>query len=736
MELAAHSSAWCLWRKKGKKALTVTCALFRLYYCPDLVGLRIHKMDTRKTILLLLLVLLLLPCPAALAIGIGDTVKVTANLNVRNGPGTNYPEITDSDYRDVTPAGTVGKVIAGPQSANGYTWWRVDFGPGLYSGWAVQDGLQAVTQPVTQPPPQKPAPPTLISPANGAANAPLTTTFQWASVSNANYYGLYVSKSPYGEANLVYQQEGITGTTLTLPSGKLQGRVTYRWNMRSYNSAGWGSFSESRSFTTVTGTTPSTLPSTPVVSVKPVPPTLASPGAPSEPGLVIDTVTPTLIWKAVPGADYYTLGISEDPYGTGHLIYNPQNIKGTSHTVPAGKLQWGKKYRWNMQVYGSGQWSNVSNTLYFQAKELTPPIGPTPAPTPAQPVTVIPVIPQQPTKVFLVPLKEGTYSTKNVLKFKSSTVDRDGVPIYHLGKDYCVTQGGENTDGSLYGTAVYPIGEGNVVYLRFNNYPAKDRKKWKEGDGVGNYVTINHGNGIVAVYMHLAKVEVSKGQQVTAQTRLGEAGDIILHPLEKSCPHLHLEIRKNDANKLNVPPNLRYGYVSKDGRTKVDKTKVIDDLKSWIDSNFFDPDVILTPRSSQVIPQQPGASDSHSASTSQKPGTALGTSKPADTAAKQQTSPQERAPAQPQTPKLRELTPAEKAEAENLWKQVETERRRRSVFGGEPSKKRMVELCRRIIRQFPDSEYAFKAKSALAGLPKQDRQRYGVTDQEINLQRR
>jgi uncharacterized protein YraI len=81
----------------------------------------------------------------ASAVGIGDTFRLIANLNVRTGPGTNYPEITDPDYHDMAPAGTKGKVLAGPQSANGYTWWRADFGPGLYSGWAVIDGLQTVS---------------------------------------------------------------------------------------------------------------------------------------------------------------------------------------------------------------------------------------------------------------------------------------------------------------------------------------------------------------------------------------------------------------------------------------------------------------------------------------------------------------------------------------------------------------------------------------------------------------
>jgi len=76
---------------------------------------------------------------------IGDTVEVITNLNVRTGPGTSYPEITDPDYPGYAPTGTTGIVLSGPSSADGYIWWEVDFGPGLYSGWSVEDGLDKVT---------------------------------------------------------------------------------------------------------------------------------------------------------------------------------------------------------------------------------------------------------------------------------------------------------------------------------------------------------------------------------------------------------------------------------------------------------------------------------------------------------------------------------------------------------------------------------------------------------------
>ena len=199
---------------------------------------------------------------------------------------------------------------------------------------------------------------------------------------------------------------------------------------------------------------------------------------------------------------------------------------------------------------------------------------------------------KKPVSKFLIPLKEGTYEKAQGFK---GTVYKG---LFHLGRDYCVKKAGVNKNGSLSGTTVYPIADGTVVDLRFNKYPAKDSEKWKKGDGVGNYVSIDHGNGIVAVYMHLAKVEVSRGQKVTAQTPLGEAGDIILHPEDpgKMCPHLHLEIRKNGVTSLHVPPNLRYGYISQDGTTKIEEGNRIENVLGWIDLNFYDPDSILATR--------------------------------------------------------------------------------------------------------------------------------------------
>ncbi|MEM4309080.1 MAG: SH3 domain-containing protein [Thermoplasmata archaeon] len=66
---------------------------------------------------------------------IGDIVQTTANLNVRTGPGLSYSVIKTE------PAGSVGKVIGGPTSADGYTWWKIQYNDGT-TGWSAENWLE------------------------------------------------------------------------------------------------------------------------------------------------------------------------------------------------------------------------------------------------------------------------------------------------------------------------------------------------------------------------------------------------------------------------------------------------------------------------------------------------------------------------------------------------------------------------------------------------------------------
>lgn len=81
--------------------------------------------------------------------------------------------------------------------------------------------------------------------------------------------------------------------------------------------------------------------------------------------------------------------------------------------------------------------------------------------------------------------------------------------------------------------------------------------------------------------------------------------------------------------------------------------------------------------------------------------------------------------------KFRELTEDEKAGADQLFELAIQHRKMGRLPGGIGYGK-MVQYCREIIERYPGSDYAYKAKRMLADIPERERQRYGVTNDEIN----
>ncbi len=59
----------------------------------------------------------------------------------------------------------------------------------------------------------------------------------------------------------------------------------------------------------------------------------------------------------------------------------------------------------------------------------------------------------------------------------------------------------------------------------------------------GNYVMINHGDGVYTVYMHMASLNVSEGQEVSQGTSIGTVGSTGY----STGPHLHFGVRKNGS---------------------------------------------------------------------------------------------------------------------------------------------------------------------------------------------
>ncbi|MBS1488604.1 MAG: M23 family metallopeptidase [Bacteroidetes bacterium] len=84
------------------------------------------------------------------------------------------------------------------------------------------------------------------------------------------------------------------------------------------------------------------------------------------------------------------------------------------------------------------------------------------------------------------------------------------------------------------GTDVLATGNGVVYTLaRYTN----------EG-GIGNFIDIDHGNGIISRYAHLHDVNVNIGQKIKKGQKIGTVGN----SGNSAAPHLHYEIIKDGKN--------------------------------------------------------------------------------------------------------------------------------------------------------------------------------------------
>ena len=98
-----------------------------------------------------------------------------------------------------------------------------------------------------------------------------------------------------------------------------------------------------------------------------------------------------------------------------------------------------------------------------------------------------------------------------------------GATTGHDGIDY----------GAGYGAAVYAADSGTVITAQYNS-------------ARGNYIVVNHGNGMQTWYQHLSSMSVTVGQTVARGQVIGNVGTTGI----STGPHLHFEVVK-DGKRVN-----------------------------------------------------------------------------------------------------------------------------------------------------------------------------------------
>ncbi|MBL8745051.1 MAG: hypothetical protein JNK58_01705 [Phycisphaerae bacterium] len=192
------------------------------------------------------------------------------------------------------------------------------------------------------PPAGAPGAFSLTSPANGATGVSLTPTLTWGSASSATSYEVTIDTDPSFTPPFVYQNN-TASTSQLVPGATLSNSTLYYWRVIASNGSGSTNGSPNpASFTTAPPPAPGAF-------------SLTSPAN----GATNQSVTPTLVWTAAPGASSYQVTIDTD---AGFARPNTfQTVTGfTSVVVPAATLSEGTQYFWRVVASNAGGSTNGS----------------------------------------------------------------------------------------------------------------------------------------------------------------------------------------------------------------------------------------------------------------------------------------------------------------------------------------------------------------------------------------
>jgi S1-C subfamily serine protease len=177
----------------------------------------------------------------------------------------------------------------------------------------------------------------------------LTPTFYWRAVTGATRYTFWLGKGTSGSQDSEVFSTVVTGTSFTVPATVLVDGGQYTWNVSAGNASDWGDWGEDQHFTVEV---PSGLPV----------PALLTP-LPYATGV---SRTATFTWAPVSGATRYTFWLGKGTSGSQDSEILNVAVTGTSYTVPAGTLEAGAVYTWNVSTGTATGWGGWTMDRYFK----------------------------------------------------------------------------------------------------------------------------------------------------------------------------------------------------------------------------------------------------------------------------------------------------------------------------------------------------------------------------------
>jgi hypothetical protein len=207
----------------------------------------------------------------------------------------------------------------------------------------VSDWSEAWSFTTFESPPDVPA---LVSPANGATNIAVDTTFVWGASERAQSYHLQIAADE-GFTDLAVDMSGIADTSSNV--GGLDYSTDYFWRVRAVNLAGASDWSSVRGFRTIIQA-PETV-------------TLFSPANGAQ-NIATDTL---LVWFVADRAESYHVQVSSES-DFSDLVVDSMGV--TSNQVALSDLLEETVYYWRVRgrnLNGFGNWSAVWN---FKTKDV------------------------------------------------------------------------------------------------------------------------------------------------------------------------------------------------------------------------------------------------------------------------------------------------------------------------------------------------------------------------------